>query len=109
MGDAVGVALDGDGSRETGDGDGAVELGEGVVHGLAEPVARGDEADDGDKDDEGGEDDGGAAEEEFALGLSCGLLRGEGFVRDDVGVCEIGQTHGLIASVNGAGGRWWIR
>ena len=49
VGDAVGVALDGDGSGEAGDGDGAVELGKGVVHGLAEPVAGGDEADDGER------------------------------------------------------------
>ena len=43
VGDAVGVALDGDGSGEAGDGDGAVELGEGVAHGLAGPVARGED------------------------------------------------------------------
>jgi hypothetical protein len=55
VGDAVGVALDGDGGGEAGDGDRAVELREGVVHGLAEPVARGDEADDGEEDDESGE------------------------------------------------------
>jgi hypothetical protein len=98
----VGVALDGDGSGEAGDGDGAVELGKGVAHGLAEPVASGDEADDGEENDEGGEDDGDATEDEFAFGLLRGLLRGEGLVWDYVGVCEMGQTHGLIASVNGA-------
>ena len=101
MWDAVGVALNGDGSREAGDGDGTVELGEGVAHGLAKPVARCDEADDGEENDEGGEDDDDAAEDAFALGLLRGLLRGEGLVRDYVGVCEMGQTHGLIASVNG--------
>jgi hypothetical protein len=30
-------------------------------------------------------------------------LRGERFVRDDVGVCEMGEAHSLIASVNGGG------
>jgi hypothetical protein len=30
-----------------------------------------------------------------------GLLRGEGRVGDDVGVGEMGEAHGLIASVNG--------
>jgi hypothetical protein len=37
------------------------------------------------------------------MGLLGGLLRGEGFVWDDVGVCEVGEVHGLIASVNGVG------
>jgi hypothetical protein len=107
VGDAVGVALDGDGSGEAGDGDRTVELGEGVLHGLAEPVARGDEADDGEENYEGGEDDGDAAEEAAVFGLQGGLLRGERFVWDDVGVCEMGEVHGLIASVNGAGGVEW--
>jgi len=91
VGDAVGVALDGDGSGEAGDGEPAVELGEGVLHGLAEPVAGGEEADDGEENDEGGEDDGDAA----AFGLLGGLLRGEGLVGDDVRVCEMGEAHWL--------------
>jgi hypothetical protein len=99
--DAVGVALDGDGSGEAGDGDGAVELGERVLHGLTEPVAGDDEADDGEENCEGGDDDGDAAEEAAAVGLLRGLLRGEGRVGDDVGICEMGEAHGLIASVNG--------
>jgi hypothetical protein len=73
------------------------------LHGLAEPVAGGDEADDGGKDEEGGEDDGDAAEEAVAGGLSRSLFGGEGFVWDYVWICEMGETHGLIASVNGAG------
>jgi hypothetical protein len=102
VGDAVGVAVDGDGSGEAGDGDGAVELGEGVLHGLAEPVAGGEEADDGEEKDEGDEGDDDAA----AFGLPGGLPRGEGLVGDDVRVCEVGEAHGFIASVNGAG---WVR
>ena len=93
MGDAVGVALNGDWCGEAGDGDGAVELGEGVGHGLAEPVARGDEADDGDEEhgsDEGEQD---AADEQAATGFSWG----EGLVGDYFGVCEMGKAHGLMA------------
>jgi len=97
------VALDGDGCGEARDGDGAVELGEGIVHGLAEPVAGGDEADDGDEDDERRESDDDAAEDAAARGLQCGLFGGEGLVGDYVGVGEMGQTHGLIASVNVVG------
>ncbi len=69
VGNAVGVALDGDWSGEAGDGDSTVELGEGVLHGLAEPVAGGGEADDGEENDERGEDDDDAAEEASAVGL----------------------------------------
>jgi hypothetical protein len=101
--DAVGVALDGDGSGEAGDGDGAVELREGVAHGLAEPVAGGYEADYGDENDEGGEGDDDAAEDAAAFGLQRGLLGGEGLVGYYVGIGEMGETHGLMASVNGAG------
>jgi hypothetical protein len=101
VGDAVSVALNGDGSGEAGNGDCAVELGEGVLHGLAEPVAGGDEADDGEENDEGGENDGDAADEASAVGLSRGLLRGEGFVWDHIRICEMGEAHGFIASVNG--------
>ena len=104
VGDAVGVALDGDGSGEAGNGDGAVELGEGVVHGLAEPVAGGDEADDGEEDDQGGEDDGDAAEEAAASGLPRGFLGSERLVGNYVSGGEVGEIHGLIASVNGAMG-----
>ncbi len=39
VGNAVGVALDGDGCGEAGDGDGSVELRERVVQGLVDPVA----------------------------------------------------------------------
>jgi hypothetical protein len=60
-----------------------------------EPVTGNDEAGDRDEDDEGGEDEDDAAEEAAAMGLQCGLLRGEGFVWDDVGVCEVGEVHGL--------------
>jgi hypothetical protein len=102
VGDAVGVALDDDGSGEPGDGDGTVQLGEGVAHGLAEPVAGGDKADDGDENDEGGEDDGDAAEDASSFGLEGCLLWSERLVRDNVGGGEVGEVHGLIASVNGA-------
>jgi len=54
MGDAVSVALDGDGCGEAGDGEGAVELRERVAHGLTEPVARDERADNNDEDDERG-------------------------------------------------------
>jgi hypothetical protein len=104
VGDAVGVALDGDWSGEARDRDGAVELRKGVRHRLAEPVAGGDEADDGDEQDEGGEDDDDADEDAAAPGLEGGLLGSEGVVGDDVGVGEVGQTHGLMASVNGVVG-----
>jgi hypothetical protein len=103
VGDAVGIALDGDGSREAVNRDGAVELGEGVLHGLAEPVAGGDEADDGEENYEGSEDDGDAADEASAVGLPRSLLRAEGFVWDHVRICEMGEAHGLVASVNGGG------
>jgi hypothetical protein len=104
VGDAVGITLNGDGSGEAGEGDGAVELGKGVAHGLAEPVACGDEADDRDEDDEGGQDEGDAAEEAAALGLQRGLLRSKRLVGDDIGRGEVGEVHGLIASVNGGMG-----
>jgi hypothetical protein len=103
VGDAVGVTLDGDGGGEAGDGDGPVELGEGVAHRLAEPVVGGNEADYDEENCEDGEDDDGAADDAPAVGLPRGFLRGERFVRDDVGVCEMGEAHGLIASVNGGG------
>jgi hypothetical protein len=76
VGDAVGIALDGDGSGEAGDGDGTVELREGVLHGVAEPVAGGDEANDDEEDDECGEDYGDAADDAAAVGLPRGFLRG---------------------------------
>jgi hypothetical protein len=101
VGDAVGVALDGDGSRETGDRDGAVESRKGVLHRVAEPLAGDDKADDSEENCQGGDDDGDAAEEATARGLPRDLLRGEGRVRDHIGVCEVGEAHGLIASVNG--------
>jgi hypothetical protein len=103
VGDAVGVALDGDGSGEAGDGDSTVELGEGVAHGLAEPVAGDDEANDCGQDDENDKDDDDAAEDAAAFGLEGRLLQSERLVGNDVRVCEIGETHGLIASVNGGG------
>jgi hypothetical protein len=91
--DAVGVALDGDGCGETGDGDGAVKLGEGVGHGLAEPVAGGDEADDGDQEQGRDEDEQDAADEPAATGFSWG----EGLIGDYFGVGEMGKAHGLMA------------
>jgi hypothetical protein len=91
VGDAVGVALDGDARGEAGNGDGAFELRKGVVHGLAEPVARDDEADGGDKEDGGGEDEQGAADEQ----ATAGFFRGEGLVGDYFGVGEMGEAHGL--------------
>ncbi len=45
-GDALRVALDGDGSGEAGDGEVAVELREGVAHGVAGPDARAEECSD---------------------------------------------------------------
>jgi hypothetical protein len=93
----VGVALDGDGSGESWDGDGAVELREGVGHGLMEPVAGSDEADDGDEKDGDREDEEDAADEQ----ATAGFFGGEGLVGDYVGVREMGEAHGFIASVNG--------
>ena len=104
MGDAVGVALDGDGSREAGDGDGAIKLGKGVAHGLAEPVARGDESDDGEQDDERGEDDDDVAEDAAAFGLESRLVRSERFVWDHIRICEMGEAHGLHRQC-----KWWGR
>jgi hypothetical protein len=103
VGDAVGVALDGDGCGEAGDGDCTVELREGVAHGLAEPVAGDDDANGCGQDDENDKDDDDAAEDAAAFGLEGRLLQSERLVGNDVGVCEIGETHGLIASVNGGG------
>jgi hypothetical protein len=97
VGDAVGVAQDGDGCRESRNGDGAVELGEGVGKGLAEPMAGGDEADDGDDEDEGGDDEEDAADEQ----ATAGFFWGEGLVGDYFCVGEMGEAHGFIASVNG--------
>jgi hypothetical protein len=96
MWDPMGVALDGDGSGEAGDGDGAVELGKPVVHGLAEPLTRDEESDDGDEENKSccGEED--VADQP----ATSGLLRGKGVVWDNVGVGEIGEAHGLMASVN---------
>ena len=51
VGDAVGIALDGDGSGEAGDGECAVKLREGVAQGLVRPVACGEEGYCGDEDD----------------------------------------------------------
>jgi hypothetical protein len=65
-------------------------------------VAGGDEAADGDEDDERGEGDDDAAEDATAFGLQRGLLRGERLVGNYIGVGEMGEAHGLIASVNGA-------
>jgi hypothetical protein len=65
-------------------------------------VAGGDEADDGDEDNERGKGDDDAAKDAAAFGLQRGLLRGEGLVGNYVGVGEMGETHSLIASVNGA-------
>jgi len=104
VGDAVGVALDGDRCGEAGYGNGAVKLGEGVAHGLAEPMARPEGADDDDQEDEGGEGDDDAEEDAATSGVERCLFGGEGGVGDYVGVGEMGQTHGLMASVNGAGG-----
>jgi hypothetical protein len=102
VGDAVGVALDGDGSGEAGDGDGAVELGKGVAHGLAEPVAGGDEADDSEQDDERGEDDCDVAEDAAAFCLESRLLWSERLVGNYVGVGEVGETHGSHRQC-----KWW--
>ena len=100
MGNAVGVALDGDGGREAGDGDGAVELRERVSHRLAEPVARDEGADDNDEDDERGEGDDDASEDTAACGLQRGLFGSEGLVGDYVGVGEMGKVHNLIQGLN---------
>ncbi len=97
----MGVALDGDGSRQAGDRDGAVELREGILHRVAEPLAGDDKADDSEENCQGGDDDGDAAEEATARDLPRGLLRGEGCVWDHIRVGEMGEAHGLIASVNG--------
>jgi hypothetical protein len=111
VGDAVDVALDGDGSGEARDVNGTVELGEGVVHGLTEPVAGCDEACDRDEDDERGEDDEEAAEDAAASGLQRGFFGGEGFVGNYVRVGEMGQIHDLATGLNRkckwcGNGRW---
>ncbi len=55
MGDAVGVALDGDRGGEAGDAEGTVELREGVAHGVVSPKACAEECsdDEDERDDEG--------------------------------------------------------
>jgi hypothetical protein len=88
--DAVGVALDCNGGREAWDRDGTVELWEGVLHALAEPVVRGEGANDNDEDHEGGESDDDAPEDASAFGLQRGFFGGEGFVGDYVDVGEMG-------------------
>jgi hypothetical protein len=98
----VGVALDGDGGGEAWDRDGTVELRERVLYALAEPVVGDEGANDNDEDHERGESDDDAPEDAAAFGLQRGFFGGEGFVGDYVGVGEMGQIHGLIASVNGA-------
>ena len=65
----MGIALDGDGSGEAGEGDGTIKLREGVVHGLVEPVACDEVADDGDENHERCEGDDDAAEDAAAFGL----------------------------------------
>jgi hypothetical protein len=75
VGDALGVALDGDGGREAGDGDGAVELGQGVAQDAVGPEAGGEEEEDAEEDGEGEADadnfgeDGGAMRGVYWLGL----------------------------------------
>jgi hypothetical protein len=86
VGDAVCVALDGDGRGESGDGESAVELRERVAKGLADPVAADEEAGDGEDDDDGDEDEGDFGDEttkatmrgqwpvvDGAMGKGCGL------------------------------------
>lgn len=94
------VTLDEDGRREAGEGDGSIELRERVAHSLPEPVARKDVSDGGEQNDEDSQGDTDAT----AACLGLGLFRGKRLVRDYAGVGEVGKTHGLIASVNGAGG-----
>jgi hypothetical protein len=106
VGDAVDIALDRDRSCEAGEGDGAVKLREGVVQGLVEPVARGEGADDRDKNHERGERDEDSTEDSAAFGLPRGFFGGEWLVGNYIGISEMGKAHGLIASVNGAGGGW---
>ena len=53
VGDALGVALHGDGSGESGDGDGAVELREIVAHDVVGPGACGVEEDDEEQEERG--------------------------------------------------------
>ena len=91
VGNAVVVALNGDGSREAGEGDSPVELREGVAHGLAEPVTRDDEADDAEKKDK----DRQREEDAATSSLPRSLFRAEGFVGDHVGVRQMRKTHGL--------------
>ena len=57
VGDAVGVALDGDGCAEAGDREGAIELGEGCLHGMPCPES-GSEEDASEHEEEDGEEDG---------------------------------------------------
>jgi hypothetical protein len=102
VGNAVSIALDRNGSGQPGEGDCAVELREGVAHGLAEPVAGPNGADDDDEENKGGEEDDDAEEDAAASGVEGGLFGSEGIVGNYVGVGEMWQTHGLMASVNGA-------
>ena len=94
VGDAVGVALDGDGAERPGMAR-CRRVEEGIAHGLAEPMPGGDEADDGEEDDEHGENDDDVAEDAAAVGLEGRLLWSERLVGNDVGVGEVGETHGL--------------
>ena len=50
LGDAVGIALDGDGGGETGDGEGAVDLREGGAGGGADEVLGGEESTNAEED-----------------------------------------------------------
>lgn len=71
--DTVGIALNGDGSREAGDGEGSVDLREGVAHGFARPVAPADEGDshedtgEGDEDSDGSDEDAASSYGEIAF------------------------------------------
>ena len=107
--DAVGVALDGDGSGEAGDGEGAVDLREGVAHGLAGPVASADEGDsseeegEGDEDGDGSEEDATAARGESAFPESAvvGCVWGTAGEQRRFGGSWIVEIHALIQSLNG--------
>jgi len=104
MRNTVGIALDRNGCGEAGESDRSVELRERVVQGLVGPVAGVVETGDCAQDDQSDEREQGTADDLAATRLMRCFLGREGLVGNDVGVCEMGKAHVLMASVNGGTG-----
>ena len=106
VGDTLSVSLNGDGCGETSDGEGAVELGEGVAHGLAGPVAGGEEGDDS-EDEKKWDEDGDCFDEKGSAKARAGAdeLFVKGAMEESGGFGGFGFVviHALIQRINAGG------